>query len=76
MPGTISPKWVAQNEPKYPQTTDFVQYELKYYQPDGSLSHVEEPHIKIGNDILGMTYLTEHPSDSDPRSTFTQFQKE
>lgn len=58
------------------QRPDYVKYELKYYQPDGSLSHVEEPLIKIGNDILGMTYLTENPSDADPRSTFTQYQKE
>ena len=64
------------NYAKTLQRTDFVKYELKYYQPDGSLSHVEEPLIKIDNDILGMTYLTENPSDADPRSTFTQFQKE
>lgn len=58
------------------QNTDYVKYELKFYQPDGTFSHVKEPLIKIGNGILGMDYLTENPSDSGPRSTFTQYQKE
>ena len=61
---------------KSSQGNDYVKYELKYYKPDGSLSHVDEPRIKIGDGILGMTYLTEYPTASDPRSTFTQFQKE